>query len=197
MLKIGLTGGIGCGKSTVADLFAAKGVPVLDADAISRELVEPGQPALRAIVQHFGPEVLVDGRLDRTLLRRLIFARPEARRWLESLIHPLVYETMAKRVAALCGPYCLLVVPLLLETGQRGFVDRLLVVDCPPDIQRRRVKARDGSDDAEVDRILATQMSREERLAAADDIIENSAGLDFLSSQIDSLHRHFIGLNRG
>lgn len=170
---------------------------MLDADAISRELVEPGQPALRAIVQRFGPEVLVDGRLDRTLLRRLIFARPEARRWLESLIHPLVYETMARRAAALRGPYCLLAVPLLLETGQRGFVDRLLVVDCPPDIQRRRVKARDGSDDAEVDRILAAQMSREERLAAADDLIENSAGLDFLSSQIDSLHRHFIDLNRG
>lgn len=197
MLKIGLTGGIGCGKSTVADLFAAKGVPVLDADVISRELVEPGQPALQAIVQRFGEGLLVDGRLDRTLLRRLIFARPEARRWLESLLHPLVYETMARRVAALYGPYCLLVVPLLLETGQRGFVDRLLVVDCPPHVQRRRVKARDGSDDAEVDRILAAQMSREERLAAADDLIENSADLDFLSSQIDSLHRHFIDLNRG
>ncbi|MGZ8216008.1 dephospho-CoA kinase [Methylomagnum sp.] len=197
MLKIGLTGGIGCGKTTVADLFAAKGVPVLDADVISRELVEPGQPALEAIVRRFGPDLLVDGRLDRTLLRRLIFAQPDARHWLESLIHPLVYETMARRSAGLSGPYCLLVVPLLLETGQRGFVDRLLVVDCPPEIQRRRVKARDGSDDAEVERILSAQLSREDRLAAADDLIENSSDLAFLSAQIDQLHRCFLNINQG
>lgn len=197
MLKIGLTGGIGCGKTTVADLFAAKGVPVLDADVISRELVEPGQPALHEIARHFGPEVLAEGRLDRTRLRRLIFAQPEARQWLESLIHPLVYQTMARRIADLATPYCLLVVPLLLETGQRGFVDRLLVVDCSPEIQRCRVKARDGSDDAEVDRILAAQMSRQDRLAAADEVVDNSLGPDVLSAQIDRLHRHFLNMNQG
>jgi dephospho-CoA kinase len=197
MLKIGLTGGIGCGKTTVAKLFAAKGAPVLDADSISREMVEPGRPALQEIVLHFGPEVLKNGRLDRARLRRLVFAVPGARQWLESLLHPLVYAEMQRRIARLSAPYCLLVVPLLLETGRRDFVDRLLVVDCPTELQRQRVRLRDGSDDTEIDRILSTQVAREDRLAAADDVIENAADQEKLSEQVDRLHQFYLSLSQG
>jgi dephospho-CoA kinase len=197
MLKIGLTGGIGCGKTTIAKLFAAKGVPVLDADSISRDLVEPGRPALQEIALNFGPEVLKNGRLDRARLRRLVFAVPGARQWLESLLHPLVYAEMQRRIARLSAPYCLLVVPLLLETGRRDFVDRLLVVDCPTELQRQRVRLRDGSDDTEIDRILSTQVAREDRLAAADDVIENAADQEKLSEQVDRLHQFYLSLSQG
>jgi dephospho-CoA kinase len=197
MLKIGLTGGIGCGKTTIAKLFAAKGVPVLDADSISRDLVEPGRPALQEIALHFGPEVLKNGRLDRARLRRLVFAVPGARQWLESLLHPLVYAEMQRRIARLSAPYCLLVVPLLLETGRRDFVDRLLVVDCPTELQRQRVRLRDGSDDTEIDRILSIQVAREDRLAAADDVIENAADQEKLSEQVDRLHQFYLSLSQG
>jgi dephospho-CoA kinase len=196
MLKVGLTGGIGSGKSTVAARFAAYGVPVLDADLISRELVEPGQPALDAIAQRFGPAILDQGRLDRERLRALIFAAPQERRWLEALLHPMVYAEMRRRMDGLGAPYCLLMVPLLLETGQRGFVDRLLVVDCPPEAQRRRVALRDGVDPAHIERILATQASRAERLAAADDIIDNSGSEAALSAAVARLHRHYLSLGR-
>jgi dephospho-CoA kinase len=197
MLKIGLTGGIGCGKTTIAKLFAAKGVPVLDADSISRDLVEPGRPALQEIALNFGPEVLKNGRLDRARLRRLVFAVPGARQWLESLLHPLVYAEMQRRIARLSAPYCLLVVPLLLETGRRDFVDRLLVVDCPTELQRQRVRLRDGSDDTEIDRILSIQVAREDRLAAADDVIENAADQEKLSEQVDRLHQFYLSLSQG
>jgi dephospho-CoA kinase len=194
MLKIGLTGGIGCGKTTVADLFAAKGVPVLDADLIARELVEPGQPLLDAIVARFGVEVLQEGRLDRGRLRQIVFADPAQRRWLEELLHPAVYAALERRLDGLAAPYVLLVIPLLLETGRRDFVDRLLVIDCPVALQKQRVKARDGLDDSTIDRILAAQLPREARLAAADDIIENTAGRAELAEQIDRLHQFYVAL---
>ncbi|CAL1239164.1 dephospho-CoA kinase [Candidatus Methylocalor cossyra] len=194
MLKIGLTGGIGCGKSTVAALFQALGVPVLDADQIARELVEPGQPALEAIVNHFGPGIVVAGKLDRARLRQLVFAAPEQRRWLESLLHPLIYAELERRLASLSGPYCLLVIPLLLESGRRSFVDRVLVVDCPEPVQRQRVKSRDGMSDAEVDRLLAAQLGREERLRAADDVIENAGAPESLPPQVEQLHRAYLAL---
>ena len=194
MLKIGLTGGIGSGKSTVADLFAARNVPVLDADRIARDLVEPGQPALLAIIERFGAEILKDQRLDRERLRQIVFAVPEERRWLEALLHPRVYAEMERRIAELSAPYCLLAIPLLLETGQRDFVDRLLVVDCPVDIQRQRVLARDGSDAAQIERMLAAQIGRPERLAAADDIIENAGTLAELAEPVEKLHRLYLGI---
>jgi dephospho-CoA kinase len=197
MLKIGLTGGIGCGKSTVAELFAAKGVPVLDADRIARDLVEPGQSALQAIVRRFGTGLLREGRLDRERLRHIVFAAPEERRWLEALLHPLVYEEMRRRIANLSAPYGLLVVPLLLESGRRDFVDRVLVVDCPVEIQRQRIRHRDGSSNVEIERMLSAQLSREARLAVADDVIEN-AGLEAdLPERVEALHRFYLSLSEG
>ena len=196
MLKVGLTGGIGSGKSTVGARFAAYGVPVLDADLIARELVEPGQPALAAIAEHFGPAILNQGRLDRQRLRAVVFAEPEARRWLEALLHPMVYAEMQRQADKLAAPYCLLMVPLLLETGQRGLVDRLLVVDCPPEAQRLRVARRDGAAPAQIERRLAAQASRAERLAAADDIIDNSGTEAALGEAVERLHRHYLSLSQ-
>jgi dephospho-CoA kinase len=196
MLKIGLTGGIGCGKTTVSDMFAAKGVPVLDADQIAHALVEPGRPALEAIVRRFGPGILKSGRLDRARLRQLVFVEPEAKQWLESLLHPLVYAELKRRAERLSAAYCLMVIPLLLETGRRDFVDRLLVVDCPVNLQRQRVSARDGSDEAEIDRILAAQIDRNTRLAVADDVIENTVDLENLADQVNHLHSFYLALSQ-
>lgn len=194
MLRVGLTGGIGCGKSAVAERFAALGVPVLDADLLSRELVEPGRPALAAIVARFGPEILADGKLDRAALRRRVFADATSRRWLEALLHPLVYEEMAARAAALEAPYVLLVIPLLLESGRRDFVDWLLVVDCPEPLQRERVRARDGLDEEQIDRILAAQVSRQQRLDAADAVICNDGDWHSLSAAVEVEHRRLLRL---
>ncbi|MFN5745249.1 MAG: dephospho-CoA kinase [Methylococcaceae bacterium] len=196
MLNVGLTGGIGCGKSTVANLFAARGVAVVDADEIARILVEPGQPALSAIVDHFGPDVITHGRLDRAVLRQRIFSVPTDRRWLESLLHPLIYRRMQAEAQALGGSYCLMVVPLLLESGGRAMVDRVLVVDCAADLQRRRVKSRDNLDDAAFDRIIAAQLGRNARLAAADDIIVNDGTPESLSVQVDRLHLTYLSLSQ-
>ncbi|HYE35008.1 dephospho-CoA kinase [Methylocaldum sp.] len=196
MLKIGLTGGIGCGKSTVAELFAAKGIPILDADVIARELVEPNQPAFEAIKQHFGAAILKDGCLDRVRLREIVFFDPEEKRWLETLLHPLVYSEINRRLAILSAPYCILVVPLLLETGRRHLVDRLLVVDCPEDLQRQRVELRDGLSQPEIEKIMSSQLSRSERLAAADDVLENIGDKVSLSDQVEQLHQFYLALSR-
>jgi len=193
MLKVGLTGGIGCGKTTVANLFAEKGVPVIDADQISRQLVEPDRPVFWAIVRHFGEDVLLDGQLNRRMLKERIFLRPDEREWLENLLHPLIYQEIQGQVASFSAPYCLLVVPLLLETGRRDLVDRLLVVDCPPEVQRQRIGIRDGLDDKTINLILAAQLSREQRLAAADDVVENFDELAALRPQIDRLHCRYSG----
>lgn len=195
MRKVGLTGGIGSGKSTVADLFAAKGVPVLDADVVSRTLVEPGSPALLAIAKHFGGGILTpEGTLHRALLRRMVFEQPEQKRWLESLLHPLVYSALEAGMEELgpAQPYCILVIPLLLESGRRDFVDRLIVVDCPEELQRQRVAARDGLTREAIDRILAGQTSRAARLAAADHVIGNTGSRGELSLAVDRLHRFFM-----
>lgn len=195
MLKIGLTGGIGSGKTTVAALFAAKGIPVIDADVVARALVEPDRPAFTVIVEHFGPELLKDGGLDRSRLRQHIFSVPGARQWLESLLHPLVYDEMQCRIEGLAAPYVLLVIPLLLETGRRDFVDRLLVVDCPTELQRQRVRQRDALDDAEIVQILSAQMAREVRLAHADDVIRNAGSPEGLTVQVERLHQFYLALS--
>lgn len=193
--RIGLTGGIGSGKTTVAHLFAGFGIMVLDADVIARELVEPGQPALSAIAQHFGSEILREGRLDRAALKERIFAHPAERNWLDALLHPLVYQqleaTMAEPVTP-PTPYFLLVIPLLLETGRRDFVDRLWVVDVPESLQRQRVAARDGLDEAVIERILASQYSRAERLAQADAVIDNTGTPATLMMQVRTLHEELL-----
>lgn len=195
MLSVGLTGGIGCGKSTVARTFAALGVPVIDADLIARELVRPGSPALAAIVRAFGPGVLtVSGELDRRALRERVFRDPEARARLEALLHPLVREAIAARRREIRAPYCLIVVPLLIEAGMTDLVDRVLVVDCDPEQQLKRVCARDGVEPAQVRAIMQAQADRGTRLAAADDVIENRGSEAELERSVRALHRRYLDL---
>ena len=199
MLKIGLTGGIGSGKTTVAHYFAALGVPVIDADQIARELVSPGQPALQAIVNAFGTTVLDNnGQLDRARLRARVFgaeAHPGQRQLLESILHPLIRAEMQRRAQAMTAPYGLLSIPLLVEGGQTDQVERILVVDAPEAMQYQRVRQRDNvSSDAEITAILRAQASRQQRLAVADDVIVNDADLEKLHQQILTLHEFYLGL---
>lgn len=187
-LRIGLTGGIASGKSTVARLFEARGVPVIDTDQIARDVVEPGQPALDAVVSAFGPGVLApDGRLDRPALRARVFADAEARRQLESILHPAIRAELARRSALAGGPYQVWVIPLLVEGGRIDRVDRVLVVDCPVELQVGRLVARDGGSEAEAKSILAAQASREQRLAVADDVIVNDGAEEALAQQVAAL----------
>ncbi len=197
MLRIGLTGGIGSGKTTVARLFEGKGIKVIDADRIAHQLVEPGQPALRTIVSRFGGSILgPNGRLNRDELRDIVFKSPERRRQLESILHPLVDEEMQHQLATAVSPYCMLCIPLLLESGRRHLVNRVLVVDCPVELQYARVKTRDNLDHAEVQRIIDSQLSREQKLAAADDVIFNAVGPEQLVPQVERLHAYYLSLSR-
>lgn len=193
MLRVGLTGGIGSGKTTLGACFADLGAPVLDADQISRDLTRPGEPALSVIVDHFGKELLREGHLDRRGLRQRVFENPEDRQWLESLLHPLIYEEMDRQAAGLGGisNYVLLMVPLILETGRKGWVDRLLVVDVAPEIQCERLRCRDGMSETLMAQMLASQLSRNERLGLADDVISNAGTLECLRMQAESLHLRY------
>ena len=195
MLRIGLTGGIGSGKSAVADCFAALDIEVIDADAIAREVVAPGSPALAEIAAAFGGQFLDrDGRLDRARLRTHAFEDPQARKRLEAILHPRIRTVMEGRAGQAHGPYCVLVIPLLLEAGQRDLVDRVLVVDTPVDMQYARVAARDGLDRKQIDAILAAQLGREQRLAQADDVIVNDADLDTLHRRVVDLDHRYRAL---
>jgi dephospho-CoA kinase len=196
-LRIGLTGGIGSGKSTVAAEFAARGVPVIDADAIAHQLTAPGAPALAAIAARFGAD-LVDarGKLDRRTLRDRVFADPAARAALEALLHPPILERMAEHARASAGAYLLFVVPLLVERGLAPLFDRVLVVDAPVELQAARVAARDAESPAAVQRLLGAQAERTARLAAADDLIENSGGLVELAGAVGRLHENYVTLAR-
>ena len=195
MLVIGLTGGIGSGKSTVARYFAEFGVPVIDADVVSRDLVAPGGDALREIVARFGRDVLhADGTLERTRLRERVFRHPAERRALEDILHPRIYEEMRRRIRSLRAPYCIAVIPLLLETGQRGFVDRLLVVDTSETLQRARAQRRDGVGAEQVDAVMRAQVDRETRLRAADDVIANEGDIHALQRETAALHRRYLAL---
>jgi dephospho-CoA kinase len=197
MLVVGLTGGIGSGKSSVAERLAALGVPVIDADPIARELVAPGQPALAEVVASFGPGVLAgDGALDRRALRRRVFADDQARRNLEAILHPRIRAAMEARLRSLGAPYAVLVMPLLLETGQRDLCHRVLVVDLPEALQVQRVVQRDGQRPAEVEAILRAQCSRAYRRAAADDLLDNSGDRTRLLAQVDALHERYMCLAR-
>jgi dephospho-CoA kinase len=187
-LRIGLTGGIASGKSTVAQLFAGHGVPVIDLDLVAREVVAPGEPALDAIVAEFGPDVLdAAGQLDRAALRARVFREPAARERLEALLHPRILAAAVREAETAGGPYQVIVAPLLVESGLTGWVDRVLVVDCPAETQLRRLLARDGGDEALARAILATQASREQRLAAADDVIVNDGPPERLAEAVAAL----------
>ncbi len=194
MLIIGLTGGIGSGKSTVARHFETLGVPVIDADDIGRQLVEPGQPALDAIVKHFGSDILDDsGQLDRARLRERVFTHPEQRRELEAILHPRIRAEVQRRIANLspvCG-YCLVSVPLLIESGWQDLVQRVLVVDAPRELQIRRTTTRDGITRQQAETIIASQIERDARLQTADDVIHNDDGLVALQEQVEALHRRY------
>jgi len=193
MLKIGLTGGIGSGKSTVAKRFASLGAAVIDADEIARELVEPGQPALDDIVTEFGTEVITaKGELDRSGLRQMVFADPTRRKILESLLHPLIRAEMRHRADNIRDPYCVLCIPLLVETRQIDMVDRVLVIDSPERLQYCRIKQRDGLPDREIKAILAAQAKPADRLAVADDVIVNNGSEDDLYRQVDMLHKKYL-----
>lgn len=194
-LRVGVTGGIGSGKTTVCELFAQLGVPVIDADAIARELVAPGRAALAEISAAFGPDFLdANGELRRERLRALIFGDSEKRKRLEAILHPAVYAEMERRAAHIKAPYCILCVPLLLETGGVRRVDQVLVVDAPEALQKQRVAERDRRSPAEVEAILKTQLSRRERLQAADAVIDNQGDLKTLEPQVLTLHQHFLSL---
>jgi dephospho-CoA kinase len=195
--RVGLTGGIASGKSTVARLFEALGVPVIDTDVLARKVVAPGQPLLARIAERFGAEVLAaDGSLDRRALRALVFSDPAARGDLEQLTHPAIRALLEQRSAAVGGEYQIHVIPLLVETGGRDRVDRVLVVDCSEPLQIRRLQARDGSTLEQAREILAAQASRAARLAAADDVIENTGDLAPLRDRVATLHLSYRQLAR-
>lgn len=190
---VGVTGGIGSGKSAVTGRFAARGIDVVDADVAARVVVEPGRPALAAIAEHYGRDILRgDGSLDRAALRQRVFSDPEERRWLEALTHPLIADEIRAQLAASTSPYTILVSPLLLETAQRELAEVVVVVDVPEAIQVQRTMARDTNDEAQVRRIIAAQMPRRERLALADIVIDNSRPLYELDGVVEELHREFL-----
>lgn len=191
---VGLTGGIGSGKSAAADEFARLGATVVDTDAIAHGLTQAGGPAIPEVERIFGEDVIgPSGAMDRRKMRELVFADPVAKRALESLLHPMIREESHRRIAAASGPYVVHVVPLLIESGEhRVAVDRVLVVDCPEDVQVARVKTRSGLSDAEVRAIMGSQASRAERLAAADDVIDNGGSLDALRKQVAAFHEKYL-----
>lgn len=197
-LVIGLTGGIGSGKSAVANSFASLGMPVIDTDVIARELVEPGQPALAEIAQTFGDEFLLDdGRLDRDALRNRVFENPEEREKLEAILHPRIRAALYERIAATTAPYCIAVIPLLLEAGLEKEVDRVLVVDAEEPDQLQRVMARDQLSKEAVTAIMQAQTDRNTRLAAADDVILNDGSLETLADRVKALHTRYMGIADG
>lgn len=192
-LRIGLTGGIASGKSTVADMFADLGIPVIDTDLIARDVVAPGQPALQEIREAFGAGVIAeDGSLDRPAMRALVFADDGARRRLEAILHPRIGAATREQADAAGGPYQIIVVPLLLDSSLRAFVDRVLVVDCEEETQVARLLSRDAESESQARRILAAQASRAERLAIADDVIANEGDLDDTREQVRRLHRRYL-----
>ncbi|MEC5384373.1 dephospho-CoA kinase [Uliginosibacterium sp. H3] len=190
-LVIGLTGGIGSGKSAAAELFAGQGASIVDADVIAHELTAPGGAAIPALREAFGDaSINAAGALDRAAMRTLIFSDPAAKTRLEAILHPLIRSISAERVAAATGPYVVLVVPLLIESGHWAErCDRIVVVDCPEEVQIARVMARSNLSEAQVRAIMATQASRATRCAAAQEIIDNAGDFDSLRAQVDALHQ--------
>ena len=196
-LVIGLTGGIGSGKTAASNLFAKKGVSVIDADVLARQALRPGLPLVQEVIGYFGREVEAeDGSLDRALLRQRIFNHPEEKRWLEQRIHPWVEIELVKQLEAVKDRYCIVSSPLLLEVGQDRLVDRVLVVDLPEEIQIERTCKRDHNNPGLVEQIIKQQIGRSQRLARADDLINNSRGFAELEKQVNSLHEFYLTMAR-
>jgi dephospho-CoA kinase len=191
--RVGLTGGIASGKTTVTDLFAELGATIVDTDLLAREVVARGTPLLEEIAAHFGSGILDAERgLDRRKLRERVFADAAERRWLESRTHPAIRELTDSRCAAATGPYCVVAIPLLVETGGASRFDRVLVVDCDPELQVKRLMARDGLDRDAALRMLGAQVSRADRLAVADDVVHNDGDLSSLRDQVKVLHLEYV-----
>lgn len=193
---VGLTGGVGSGKSTVADLFVERGASLVDTDAIAHELTAAGGLAMPALVAEFGPEIrATDGSLDRVAMRQLAFADPLARRRLEGILHPMIRRISGERCLAAASPYVILAVPLLVESGNyRERCDRIVVVDCPESLQIERVMARNGLSAEQVRSIMAAQATRQQRLAVADDIVLNDAGVAKIAQQVEALNDNYLAL---
>lgn len=199
MLIIGLTGGIGSGKTAASDWFAAQGITVVDADVVAREVVAVGQPALVEIQQTFGDwALLADGTLNRAALRQHVFDHPEDRKKLEQITHSRIYASMSAQLQAATSPYVILVSPLLLESGKAGLAtlcQRILVIDVPETVQRERAGARDGQTPESIDRIIAVQIARQDRLALADDVVVNDGELAHLYQQLQAKHEHYLKMS--
>lgn len=192
---VGLTGGIGSGKTTVANAFFRQGITVIDADIIARQVVEPGCDALRAIVEKFGPKILhPDGTLNRSTLREYIFSNDDNKAWLNALLHPIIRQIMVSQIKTVTSAYCLLVVPLLTENGLETLCNRVLVVDASKKNQIQRTIARDNQSIKQVQNIIASQANREARLAIADDVLKNDKSERELITQVTVLHRKYLAL---
>lgn len=195
MLIVGLTGGIGSGKTVAANYFASLDVPVIDTDIIARQLVTPGSPALQQIATCFGTDILLPtGELDRPQLRQRMVNSANDRKQLESILHPLINEQVTNQLEQIDACYCIVVIPLLAESARYDFLDRVLVIDCPVELQVQRSCERDGMEPEFASRLVAIQASREQRLALANDVIHNDRDLDALAAQIHSLHDNYMNL---
>ncbi|WP_095210051.1 dephospho-CoA kinase [Endozoicomonas ascidiicola] len=193
-MTIGVTGGIGSGKTAVTDFFSSKGVTIVDADLAARVVVEPDKPALAEIAKRFGSGIILNGNLDRGQLRTIIFDSADERLWLETLLHPLIREQIRIELQQAKSPYAILVSPLMLETDQHELVNRILVVDLPEATQIERAMNRDHMDEDQTRKIIASQMPREKRLEWADDVVENSGTLEQLHQSLEKLHETYLSL---
>lgn len=195
MWTVGLTGGIGSGKSAASALFEQLGICVVDADIVAREIVEPGQPALDKIVEHFGHEILdSNSKLDRNTLRSIIFSNPDEKTWLESLLHPIIRNEIIDQLEHAHSPYAILVSPLLFETNQHLLVNRTLLIDLPKPLQLSRASARDNAKPEDIEKIIESQLTRECKIDKADDIISNMHDFAYLRDEVERQHLHYLDL---
>ncbi|PHS70855.1 MAG: dephospho-CoA kinase [Cycloclasticus sp.] len=198
MLTIGLTGGIGSGKSTVTSLFKEQNIPVIDADEVAHNIVQPKQPALAEIRNTFGNRVITpDGSLDRDILREIVFRNKNEKLKLENILHPIIFKTMREQLNSINSPYGILSIPLLFETNYQQEVDRVLVIDCPESVQKKRIKGRDSLDDEMINSIIKSQCSREYKVKFADDVLINNGSLKDLKTRVQQLHKFYLGMSTG
>lgn len=197
MLTIGVTGGIGSGKTTVTDHLESKGIVVVDADRVAREVVQPETHGLQAIISHFGDNILLqDGTLDRAKLRQIVFNDENQKQWLNQLLHPIIRGQLLQKLQDARSEYVVLSAPLLLENNLEALVDRVLVVDIPEEVQLERASARDSNSKEQIQAIMDSQMNRSQRLVHADDIVCNNSTVDALLAQVDKLHQEYVQLSR-